>query len=41
MGRGNRIWEVPGKSHYTLYNDKRDRDRVLSRKMVVDLEFAG
>jgi len=41
MGRGNRVWEVPGKSHYTLYNDKTDRDRVLSRKMVVELEAAG
>ena len=41
MGRGNRIWEVPGKSHCALYNDKTDRDRVLSRKMVVDLESAG
>ena len=41
MERGNRIWEVPGKSHYTLYNDKTDRERVLSQKMVMEMENAG
>lgn len=41
MERGNRIWEVPGKNYYTLYNDKTERDRVVSRAVVVELERAG
>lgn len=41
MDRGNRIWEVPGKNHYTLYNDKTGRDRVVSRAVVTEMERAG
>jgi hypothetical protein len=41
MERGNRIWEVPGKNHYTLYNDRTERDRVVSRAIVAEMESAG
>jgi hypothetical protein len=41
MERGNRIWEVPGKNYYTLYNDKTERDRVVSRATVAEMERAG
>jgi hypothetical protein len=41
MERGNRVWEVPGKKHYTLYNDKTGRDRVVSHAIVDEMATAG
>jgi hypothetical protein len=41
MGRGNCVWEVPGKKYYTLYNDKTGRDRVVSHAIVYEMAKAG
>ena len=41
MQQGNRIWEVPGKNHCTLYNDRTERDREVSRSTVAEMERAG
>jgi hypothetical protein len=41
MERDNRVWEVPGKRHYTLYNDKTGRDRIVSHAIVEEMARAG
>ena len=41
MAEGNTIWEVSGEEHFTVYDEKNRRDRIVRQKEVEQMEHAG